>query len=82
MNVLEYPKISQCPLFLESYDKFPQWLPMSFDELLVGVSHEARDLATKLLKIEPSLRISVKEALHHRFFKDLNREALEKLMIY
>lgn len=63
MNVLEYPMISQCPSFSENYDRYPQWKPMNFADLLGGVSRDAQDLAYRLLAMEPTKRISVREAL-------------------
>ena len=40
-------------------------------ELFNGVSDEAKDLISKCLKYHPNKRISINEALNHRFFKDL-----------
>ena len=37
-----------------------------------GVSEEAKDLISKCLKYQPNKRITIQEAINHRFFKDLN----------
>ena len=36
-----------------------------------GISDEAKDLINKCLKVEPNKRITVQEAINHRFFNDL-----------
>ena len=38
-----------------------------------GISYEAKDLITRCLKYEPSKRITIQEALNHRFFNDLKK---------
>ena len=75
-GVLMYKLLSgQFPFYGEDEEDITRAIlsgKFDFDvELFNGVSDEAKDLISKCLKYHPNKRISINEALNHRFFKDL-----------
>jgi len=49
----------------------------SLEKILTKATPDALDLVTKMLKLDPSKRISVVEALEHTYFKELHDPAKE-----
>lgn len=62
---------------------FPQWRvdnPFeSLKKMCTNMDEQAVDLLYKMVQLEPSERISAKEALKHPYFKDLNTLAAPSL---
>jgi len=57
---------------LRDYKKtFPNWSPTSLQSIVPGVELEGIDLLSKMLKYDPSSRITAQEALQHPYFRDL-----------
>lgn len=66
----DWPGISSYPEFKETW---PRHNPADLRPLLPGIEPLALDLLYRLLKMRPELRISAHDALHHRWFQDLNQ---------
>ena len=67
-SAFEWPEVYKMPEFKKS---FPRFKKKDFNKEFECMSVEARDLLEKMLYLDPSKRISVKEALLHPFFDDL-----------
>lgn len=57
---------------------FPQWRVEdpyeSLRKLCINMDDVAVDLLFKMVQLEPSQRISAKEALNHPYFKDFHKK--------
>lgn len=69
-NILDAPTLSSLPFYIENYNHFPRWQAKNLASLpgFEEVSADCIDLLQSLLELEPSKRISAREALHHRYF--------------
>lgn len=63
-----WPNVTQLPDFKSS---FPKWPQQSVANVLPHLCPEGIDLITKMMKYEPSSRISAKTALSHGYFSDI-----------
>ncbi|XP_060567332.1 cyclin-dependent kinase 2-like [Ruditapes philippinarum] len=63
-----WPNVTQLPDFKSS---FPKWPIQSVANVLPHLCPEGIDLITKMMKYEPSQRISAKTALGHSYFSEL-----------
>lgn len=61
----QWPLMKDLPFYME----FTECQGTPFKNVLTAASHEAIDLLEKLLVYDPTKRLSVDEALNHRFFK-------------
>jgi serine/threonine protein kinase len=60
---------------------FPQWKPKDFKDVFPDLEQEGLDLLQKLLVLDPTQRISVREALEHVIYYLIIRTTLMKLEI-
>jgi len=67
-----WPGVSRLPYFNSS---LPKWPHSQLPKLLEGYPEDAADLVQRLICLDPKKRLSVDEALAHRFFADV-REAV------
>ena len=61
--------------YLNLVPKFPG---VKFKEMFPSSTEAELDLLEKMLKFNPFMRITAKEALEHPYFKDIRHEELEK----
>ena len=57
--------------------EFPKWKVNGIDnlkKLCANMDEQAIDLLAKMVVLEPSKRISAKEALLHPYFSDMDKE--------
>lgn len=66
-----WPNVTQLPDFKSS---FPKWPHQSISNVLPHLCQEGTDLITKMLKYEPSQRISAKSALVHPYFSGITKQ--------
>lgn len=59
-----------------NWHEYPQWNPQSLSTAVPNLDDKGLDLLSKMLKYEPSMRISAKKAMEHPYFDDLNKECL------
>ncbi|RWS09020.1 cyclin-dependent kinase 2-like protein, partial [Dinothrombium tinctorium] len=64
-----WPGVSHYPDYKSS---FPQWSKQELSKCIPIMDPDAIDLLTKLLTYDPAVRIAAKNALNHRYFKDVN----------
>jgi serine/threonine protein kinase len=66
-----WPGVSKLPDY--SHANFPQWSPQPLNKVVPLMDPLALDLLERMLRYEPSKRISAKEALDHPYFQDLDK---------
>jgi len=66
-----WPGVSKLPDY--SPANFPQWSPQPLNKVVPLMDPLALDLLERMLRYEPSKRISAKEALEHPYFQDLDK---------
>ncbi|XP_052805726.1 cyclin-dependent kinase 2-like [Mya arenaria] len=66
-----WPNVTQLPDFKSSFPKWPQQ-PVS--SILPHLCPDGQDLLTKMMKYEPSQRVSAKTALSHPYFSGVVRD--------
>ncbi|KAL3837227.1 hypothetical protein ACJMK2_022597 [Sinanodonta woodiana] len=66
-----WPGVSQLPDYKST---FPRWASQDVGNIVPHLSAEGKDLLQKMLKYEPSQRISAKAALSHPFFHDVFKQ--------
>ncbi|KAL4228943.1 Cyclin-dependent kinase 3 [Mactra antiquata] len=64
-----WPGVTRLPDFKSS---FPKWPQQSLESVLRNLCPDGLDLLTKMMKYEPSQRISAKSALTHSYFSGLS----------
>ena len=52
---------------------FPRWRPQRLDHLLPNFDEEALDLISQMVCLDPSKRISARDALMHPYFRDMEQ---------
>ncbi|KAL5988469.1 Cyclin-dependent kinase B2-1 [Asimina triloba] len=67
-----WPGISQLP----DWHEYPQWQPQSLSSAVPNLDSDGLDLLSKMLKYDPSKRISAKKAMEHPYFSDLDKSRL------
>lgn len=64
----DWPGMNTLPDFME-FKKYPKPRPGDWSNLFSAAPSEALDLLQKMLKFDPSTRISAKESLLHQYFR-------------
>ncbi|KAL5992014.1 Cell division control protein 2 [Asimina triloba] len=67
-NEETWPGVTSLPDFKSA---FPKWPPKDFATVVPGLEPGGIDLLAKMLCLEPSKRITARNALEHEYFKDL-----------
>ena len=67
----EWLGVSSLPDF---NDVFPKWSPTALESIIPSLEPMGLELLSKMLRYEPSSRISAKQALAHPYFSDLRNE--------
>ncbi|KAJ0974570.1 hypothetical protein J5N97_016535 [Dioscorea zingiberensis] len=63
-----WPGVSSLPDFKSA---FPKWPPKDLITVVPNLEPAGIDLLSKMLRLEPSKRITARQALEHEYFKDL-----------
>jgi cyclin-dependent kinase 3 len=71
-NGIWWPSVADLPEYRYS---FPDWAPQDLQQVFPSVDADGIDLLKALLRYDPSLRISAKDALRHRWFDDVRASA-------
>ncbi|KAG6472598.1 cyclin-dependent kinase B2-1-like [Zingiber officinale] len=58
---------------LANWHEYPQWSPKDISSAVPGLDPNGLDLLSKMLKYEPSKRISAKKAMEHPYFDDVTK---------
>lgn len=64
---------------LRDWHEWPRWRPADLAKIFPKLEPEGLDLMRQMFTYDPAKRISMKEALKHPYFDDLNKEAIDKL---
>eukprot|EP01010_Urceolus_cornutus_P005570 NODE_983_length_1191_cov_343.863398_g747_i0.p1 GENE.NODE_983_length_1191_cov_343.863398_g747_i0~~NODE_983_length_1191_cov_343.863398_g747_i0.p1 ORF type:complete len:299 (-),score=46.20 NODE_983_length_1191_cov_343.863398_g747_i0:229-1125(-) len=64
-----WARVSSMPDYSSS---FPQWRPQPLGSLVPGLGREGLDLLAKTLAYDPSVRITTKASLEHRYFSEMS----------
>lgn len=67
-NEESWPGVSQLPDYKTS---FPQWTAKDYQSIVPTLEKSGIDLLSKMLCLDPSKRVTAREALEHEYFKDL-----------
>ncbi|EER07674.1 CDK5, putative [Perkinsus marinus ATCC 50983] len=67
-SVEEWPSVTELP---EWKADFPQYKALPWSQIVPSLSPDGVDLLSRLLKYDPSKRITGKQALEHPYFNDL-----------
>ncbi|CAI5529896.1 unnamed protein product [Closterium sp. Naga37s-1] len=63
-----WPGVSQLPDYKTS---FPQWTSKDHQSIVPNLEKSGIDLLSKMLCLDPSKRVTAREALEHEYFRDL-----------
>ncbi|MGH0157443.1 UNVERIFIED_CONTAM: hypothetical protein FKN15_033708 [Acipenser sinensis] len=63
-----WPGVTSMPDYKST---FPKWVRQEFSKMVPQLDEEGRDLLAQMLHYDPNKRISAKNALVHRFFRDV-----------
>jgi len=63
-----WPGVTSLPDFKSA---FPKWPPKDLATVVPNLEQAGIDLLSKMLRLEPSKRITARQALEHEYFKDL-----------
>ncbi|WOL10583.1 cell division control protein [Canna indica] len=63
-----WPGVTSLPDFKSA---FPKWLPKDLATVVPNLEASGIDLLSKMLRLDPSKRITARQALEHEYFKDL-----------
>ncbi|CAI9103825.1 OLC1v1002396C1 [Oldenlandia corymbosa var. corymbosa] len=72
-NESVWPGVSSLP---DWQKKFHQWEVQPLKSVVPNLDEDGLDLLNEMLKYQPSKRISAKDAMKHRYFKDLDKSKL------
>lgn len=70
-----WPGVNQ----LKDWHQFPQWAPQDLSTTFPSLCPEGIDLMQQMFVYDPVKRISAKEAMHHPYFNDIDRETIDAL---
>uniref|UniRef100_A0A7N0UUJ9 Protein kinase domain-containing protein n=1 Tax=Kalanchoe fedtschenkoi TaxID=63787 RepID=A0A7N0UUJ9_KALFE len=71
-NETMWPGVSK----LINWHEYPQWSPKKLSTAVPEMDEQGLDLLAKMLRYEPSQRISAKQAMEHPYFDDLDKSCL------
>ncbi|KAK8705786.1 hypothetical protein V6N13_049378 [Hibiscus sabdariffa] len=71
-NEQVWPGLSSLP----NWHEYPQWSSQSLSSVVPNLDSDGLDLLSKMLRYDPSERISAKKAMEHPYFADLNKDGL------
>jgi len=69
-----WPGVSSLPDYKPT--NFPQWAAQPLSKVVPHIDALGLDLLSKMLRYEPSKRISAKDAMDHPYFNDLNKSEI------
>jgi len=69
-----WPGVTELPDYKST---FPRWPVRQIGETVAGMDELGLDLLAQMLAYDPNRRITARAALQHRFFDDLDRQALQ-----
>ncbi|KAK1393476.1 cell division control protein 2-like [Heracleum sosnowskyi] len=61
---------------LKNWHEYPQWKPQPLSSAVPHLDESGLDLLNKMLRYEPSKRISAKEAMEHPYFDGIKKDSL------
>ncbi|KAM7521349.1 hypothetical protein LguiB_020311 [Lonicera macranthoides] len=61
---------------LKNWHEYPQWKPRQMSLAVLNLDDDGLDLLSKMLRYEPSKRISAKKAMEHPYFDDVDKAYL------
>jgi len=67
----DWPGVTSLPDYKST---FPKWKPQELSRVIAGLDEDARELITSMLVYDPPSRISAKNAVSHRYFRDVKPE--------
>ncbi|CAK9228550.1 unnamed protein product [Sphagnum troendelagicum] len=67
-NEETWPGVTSLPDFKSA---FPKWPPKNLASIVPGLEPAGVDLLSKMLMLEPSQRVTARNALEHEYFKDI-----------
>ncbi|KAI3432591.1 hypothetical protein D9Q98_004139 [Chlorella vulgaris] len=64
---------------LRDWHEFPQWTAQDLNRVFPTLDASGIDLMQQMLHYDPAKRVTAKDAMHHPYFDDLDRETVDAL---